>query len=292
VQQPLRISVVIPAYRRADMVGRAVRSALDQVPPPMEVIVVDDCSGDGTAAAASAAGATVIAHETNSGPAATRATGVGAAAGEWIAFLDSDDRWLPGHLATLWANRDGHVLVGAAGRGSADGRLFGHPGPRPKLFRGPADVILPYNRVTPSGAMVRSAALAAAGGVRATHYAEDLDLWIRVLEHGTGVALPQVTFEYFQHDGQASSDLGRMSDGLDAVVAGYENRPWCSRRVVLAAQAMPRWDQCRAALRTGDRKSALRHASAFLRPSRALGLVRLLIIRRRLAGRRQAPAAG
>jgi glycosyltransferase involved in cell wall biosynthesis len=282
----LPVTVVIPAFRRADLVGRAVRSALAQVPPPAEVIVVDDCSGDDTGAVAQAAGATVITHDVNGGQGASRNTGVAAARHEWIAFLDSDDQWFSGHLAQVWTHRDDHVLVGSAGRGSVDGRLYGHPGPGAAIFRTPADVLLPYNRVTPSGALVRRSALDEAGGSRKMRYAEDLDLWIRVLEHGTGIALPTVTFEYFQHDGQVSSDLGKMSVGLDEVVGSFADRPWCSRRVRLAAQAMPRWDQLRAALREGRGRDALRFALPLFHPWRALGLLRLLAMRRRLAARR------
>ena len=96
VSEPLPVTVVIPAYNRPAMVQRAVRSALDQRPrPPAEVLVVDDCSSDDTAAVASAAGATVIRHDVNRGGAAARNTAIRAAGHDWIAFLDSDDELLP-----------------------------------------------------------------------------------------------------------------------------------------------------------------------------------------------------
>jgi glycosyltransferase involved in cell wall biosynthesis len=278
---------VIPAYQRADLIGRAVESALSQVPPPVEVIVVDDCSGDDTGAQAAAAGATVLRHDVNLGQGAARNSGVDAAQSPWVAFLDSDDAWDQGHLDHLWRHRDGHVLVASAGRGSRDGRVYGHPGPAPLLLRTPADVIVPFNRVAPSGAMVRKDAIVAAGGFRKMRHAEDLDAWIRLLERGTGVALPMVTFEYRQHPGQVSSDVEGMSTGLDLVVASYAGRPWCSRRVQREAQAMPRWDHMMAARRNGQWHEALRWAGTLLSPNRMLGLVRLLALRRRLARRRQ-----
>jgi glycosyltransferase involved in cell wall biosynthesis len=92
------ISVVIPAYNRADTIGLAVGSVLRQTVGDLEVIVVDDASTDGTAAALGAIGdrrLRVIRHERNAGGSAARNTGIRAAAGDWIAFQDSDDEWLP-----------------------------------------------------------------------------------------------------------------------------------------------------------------------------------------------------
>src|SRR3954454_12177386 len=116
----LPITAVIPAYRCAATIGRAVRSARTQAPPPAEVLVVDDASGDGTDALAAAEGARVIVHELNSGEGASRNSGLAEAREPWVAFLDGDDEWLPGHLSTLWAARDGHVLVGSAALGCGE----------------------------------------------------------------------------------------------------------------------------------------------------------------------------
>src|SRR6478672_8191663 len=107
----LPVSVVIPAWRCAGFAEAAIRSVQAQTAQPLEVIVVDDASGDGTAEAARRLGVTVIEHESNAGVGRTRNDGIEAAAGEWIALLDCDDEWLPQHLETLWAARDGHVLV-------------------------------------------------------------------------------------------------------------------------------------------------------------------------------------
>ena len=92
------ISVVIPAYNRAETISLAVGSVLRQTIGDIEVIVVDDASSDGTVAAIEAVGDArlrVIRHERNVGGAAARNTGIRAAAGDWVAFQDSDDEWLP-----------------------------------------------------------------------------------------------------------------------------------------------------------------------------------------------------
>lgn len=96
-------SVVIPAYNRVHLVGRAIESALSQSVPPDEVIVVDDGSVDGTADLAEAYDGVRCLRLPNGGPAAARNAGAGEARFPWIAWLDSDDFWLDGHLERMRA---------------------------------------------------------------------------------------------------------------------------------------------------------------------------------------------
>lgn len=96
----VRASVVIPTYNRADRVGDAIDSALNQTLADREVIVVDDASSDSTAAVLRGYGdrITHLTHEENRGGSAARNTGIEASSGEYIAFLDSDDTWEPDKL--------------------------------------------------------------------------------------------------------------------------------------------------------------------------------------------------
>jgi len=89
------VSVVIPTYNRAEVVGAAIESVLDQTVKPGEILVVDDGSRDNTGQVCqrfAARGVRYIRQE-NAGASAARNLGIREAAGEWIAFLDSDDRW-------------------------------------------------------------------------------------------------------------------------------------------------------------------------------------------------------
>src|SRR5580700_8639860 len=93
------ISVVIPAYNAARFVGSAIESALAQTSTPLEVLVIDDGSRDDTAAVVQQYAAPVgLLRQSNGGPASARNHGVRVARGEWIAFLDADDTWLPQKL--------------------------------------------------------------------------------------------------------------------------------------------------------------------------------------------------
>ena len=90
------VSVIIPTHDRAATLARAVDSALAQTHTPLEVIVVDDGSTDGTAALLASYGSRIhVVCQTNAGPSAARNRGAAAAQGGILAFLDSDDRWLP-----------------------------------------------------------------------------------------------------------------------------------------------------------------------------------------------------
>ena len=101
------VSVIIPVFNRAHCVGRAIASVLAQETTgcAIELIIVDDGSYDDLAGAVRGFGAAVkcVRHERNRGAAAARNTGVAAARAEYIAFLDSDDTWLPGKLAAQLA---------------------------------------------------------------------------------------------------------------------------------------------------------------------------------------------
>jgi glycosyltransferase involved in cell wall biosynthesis len=97
-----RISAVIPTYNRAHVVGRAVESALAQEFAPSEIVVVDDGSVDSTRSVVESHGEAVrYLYQPNSGVSAARNRGVREAKGKWIAFLDSDDCWLPDHLSRI-----------------------------------------------------------------------------------------------------------------------------------------------------------------------------------------------
>ena len=97
-----RVSIIVPVFNRAATVGRAVASVVAQTLRDWELVLVDDGSDDdlaGAMAAFSDERLRILRHERNRGAAAARNTGIGAARAPLIAFLDSDDEWLPAKLA-------------------------------------------------------------------------------------------------------------------------------------------------------------------------------------------------
>jgi glycosyltransferase involved in cell wall biosynthesis len=98
------ISVIIPLYNKAPYVVRTVRSALEQQPPPAEVLVIDDGSTDDGPRLLEQMpeySRIRLVRQKNSGEGATRNRGLSEMRGDLAAFLDADDEWLPGHLRNL-----------------------------------------------------------------------------------------------------------------------------------------------------------------------------------------------
>lgn len=93
------ISVVIPVYNNSEYIARTIESVLAQTHKPDEIIVVDDGSTDETRQKVTRYEPKVkYIYQTNAGASAARNTGIKTSSGEWIAFLDGDDEWLPEYL--------------------------------------------------------------------------------------------------------------------------------------------------------------------------------------------------
>ncbi|MGA2928733.1 MAG: glycosyltransferase, partial [Solirubrobacteraceae bacterium] len=290
------VCVVIPALDRAAMLPRCLASVWSQRPYlPEEVIVVDDGSQDDTAAVAARLGARVIRHARNLGLAAARNSALEATACEWVAFLDSDDEWLPAHLAHLWHLRDGHSLVGSSvlccgADGGAD-RFHGPVKRKPLVLDSPDPLIATYNVFTVSACMIRRELALALGGFRPVWGVEDFDLWVRALEQHSGICSPQVTVIYHVHDEQMSGQAQRMLRGHREVGEGHRARTGASRALLARWEGVAAWDTMRSALAAGQRRAALVRGLAVLGGSqRILGLA--LLLRSRFIGRRLSARVG
>ncbi|MBI4356148.1 MAG: glycosyltransferase [Candidatus Omnitrophica bacterium] len=182
------VSVIIPTFNRAELVVRAVESVLAQTWPEYEVIVVDDGSTDDTADRLRPyAGRMTLLRQPHAERATARNRGIAASRGAFIAFLDSDDRWLPAKLAddlAVFARSPeaGLVYCGAALIDAAERPL--------KRLRTPwreGQVVEPLvwqtNFIPNSSVTVRRACLEAVGGFREDPQlsgSEDWELWFRL----------------------------------------------------------------------------------------------------------------
>ncbi|UCE54571.1 MAG: glycosyltransferase family 2 protein, partial [Desulfobacterales bacterium] len=98
--KPPLVSVIIPTYNRGWTIKEAIDSVLDQDFRDYELIVVDDGSTDNTPDILKSCGNSIaVLQQSNKGVSAARNSGIGVSAGQLIAFLDSDDLWLPQKLS-------------------------------------------------------------------------------------------------------------------------------------------------------------------------------------------------
>jgi glycosyltransferase involved in cell wall biosynthesis len=211
---PPTLSVVIPTFNRRASLTEALESVRAQTVPPKEILVVDDGSTDGTADADLGPGVTLIPQE-NRGPAAARNRGIREATGDWIAFLDSDDRWAPTKLATQAALVDEEtVLCYAREQGQdSDGKPL-HIRPEKTPDGEALGDLVKGNFVPTSTVIARRDAILEVGGFdeEMTH-SEDWDLWLRLAERGRFAASTEVLSFYRFHEDQLISDRQAMSLG-------------------------------------------------------------------------------
>ena len=181
----MRVSVVIPTYNRADFVREAIISVQQQDYPDIETVVVDDGSRDDTRAVVSGFGPAVqYLWQENRGVSAARNRGVAASTGDLIAFLDSDDLWLPPkvsaqvacfrtrpdmqacHTDEIWIRRGVRVNERRVHRKQGGWQFLAS---------------LPRCLISPSAIMLRRTLWDRLGGFDETLPAcEDYDLWLRL----------------------------------------------------------------------------------------------------------------
>lgn len=206
------VSTVVPTYNRAESLAATVDSVLAQTHEELEVIVVDDASEDDTAAVVESYDDPRVRfrqHDENRGGSAARNTGIEAAEGEYVAFLDSDDRWLPSklerQLAALDSRGEGWVAAYCDVRPPTDGDtsrlawflgdLLGNVEPRAR--EGGDELIaevLTDRLHTSAGStlMVERAVAEAIGGFDESFVRlQDTEFLVRVLERGRLAHVPE-----------------------------------------------------------------------------------------------------
>lgn len=185
-----RVSVIIPTYNRRQYVQEAIDSVLAQTHMDYEIIVIDDGSTDGTGKVLEARYGDRIRYEwqENQGESVARNRGIELACGEFVAFLDSDDLWLPDKLTqqlTLVSAHDdiGMVYGGAWLIDGSGHRISDDPWESyPEATAVPLADLLRGNTVSgPTTVLIRRSTLDRVGGFDPEiRYGEDWDLWIRV----------------------------------------------------------------------------------------------------------------
>jgi glycosyltransferase involved in cell wall biosynthesis len=209
------VSVLVPLYQSEPWIAAALDSALAQTMSDFEVIVVDDGStdgGPGIARAYAERDARVrYLRQENAGLPGARNTGLAAASGEYISFLDADDLWLPDKLERQLAAASDGVLYGDAFIMYDEGEPTSE---RLSEIVSPAsgdifDTLVQYNAVPVLTALVPTELMERFGGFDATQrQVEDWDLWLRMSASGVHFHyLPQPVAVYRTRTTSLSRDV-------------------------------------------------------------------------------------
>jgi glycosyltransferase involved in cell wall biosynthesis len=188
-------SIVMPTFNYAEAISKAIRSVIRQTYRRWELIVVDDGSTDGTGGVAESFGdrrVRVIRRDGHSEqPGLLRNTGVAAARGDIICYLDHDDQWAPGHLAALaaaYADPQVRVLATGCRRVDTGGRVLGGTVPVNMAWHPELQIVSPI--FEPSRVSHRVEVLENAGGWSSGRLGlEDWDLWVRLADLGESFTL-------------------------------------------------------------------------------------------------------
>ena len=180
------VSVIIPTFNRSEKVCRAVSSLLSQTFTDFEVIVVDDCSDDETvySLAQFQGKIRLIRHPKNMGVSAARNTGIKASQGPLIAFLDSDDYWMPEKLETQVLFLRENPGISACQTDEIWIRNGARVNPMRKHIKPSGDIFeqsLKLCLVSPSAVMLRRPLIDCVGLFdEELPVCEDYDLWLRI----------------------------------------------------------------------------------------------------------------
>ncbi|MFN0130109.1 MAG: glycosyltransferase family 2 protein [Verrucomicrobiales bacterium] len=204
------ISVVVPAFNRAHLLGPTLESLLNQTVPAREIIVVDDGSTDDTAGMAESFGPSIrVIRQDNRGPGAARNAGFRAAAGEFIHFFDSDDVAMPNKHAAQLATLEtfgADIACGPWIKGRFDANGF-HPEDLVLQQHGlptidPIKALLSDWSIVPQACLFRRAIVEAAGGFpEDLKIAEDQLMFLRCLLAGGRLAHSPDTLTLYRTDG-------------------------------------------------------------------------------------------
>jgi len=217
------VSVVLPTFNRAHLVGRALESVEAQTFRDIEIVVVDDGSTDDTRGVVELFGRAATLpltyiHQPNRGCAAARNRGLRVARGSFLGFLDSDDAWLPNAVESLvdaLVRSDADFAYSPAIESFADGsERVNHPvaAGHPEAF---AEEHFQHTNLRNGAFMFRRSVLSTVPGLdESLRYNEDSDFIQRVAVRHRSVYCDRPTVRVYHHEGQKSRNRAEIYGAL------------------------------------------------------------------------------
>jgi len=287
VPVPVLVSVVIPAYQCAQYIAETLNSVLAQTFASYEIIVVNDGSPDTNAleqALAPFLPKIRYIRQSNGGPSAARNRGIREARSKYIAFLDSDDTWMPDHLAKQIELLESDPSLSLV---YADSLYLQDDAPVGTAFQNsPQDLHVTFETLVAERCTIgtstvvasRQALLDAGAFEDQRRRSEDFDLWLRMAHRGAGMSYsPAVQVRHRAGNGLAFDDNVMKQAQIDVYekalltlpITGPQAELLCSKTQEL--QARLHLETARQALREGrffEAEAAARQAGSFLKSTK------------------------
>lgn len=227
-----KVSVIIPTHNRAELIGSAIRSVLNQTYQDFEIIVVDDASKDNTEEVISSFNdkrIKYIHHQTNKGEAGARNTGVTNSKGQFIGFLDDDDEWLPSKLQKQVELLErspliiGGVYTTFVMINRADKRVVAQITARKRgaIFN---DMLIKNRVGTPSTVLLRRECFDKVGLFdEGISFGPDYDMWLRISREFDFEYINEPLVKYYVHDNRLSTNTEIQIKGREAILKKHEH---------------------------------------------------------------------
>ena len=214
----MKISVIIPTFNRKKTLGRAIQSVMNQTLSPFEILIIDDGSNDGTEEWVKDNFQNIkYIYQNNHGVSSARNIGIENAYGDWVAFLDSDDEWLPNKLYEQVKAIDSnpemkffHTNEIWIRNGVRVNQMKKHKKYGGYIFEKCLDIC----RVSPSSVLIQKEVFDNIGIFdESLRVCEDYDLWLRITSKYSVVFLDiPLIYKYGGHADQ----LSKVNDGIES----------------------------------------------------------------------------
>ena len=232
------VSIVIPAYDSANQLPEALDSVFKQTYQDFEIIVVDDGSTDDTRELLETYKNRIIyLYQENGGPSKARNTGIRAAKGRYVAFLDADDHWLPPKLEQQIKLIESDPRLGLVfsdakyfdGEPPMDGSYWKQRGcydemiAESRMIRNAFGKLMKINFIMPSTALVKKECFDKSGLFdESLRYVEDKDMWLRISRHYSMACIPYPLVKRRVH-GYSLKQVVSVQESIIHVVKKIEN---------------------------------------------------------------------
>lgn len=226
-----KVSVIIPTYNRADFLNKCVNSVLEQTLEDYELIISDDASTDRTkqyVESISDPRVVYICNKTNRGVAATRNSALKISRGEYIAFLDDDDEWLPEKLSLQLDKIEksppdvGGIYTGVSYLDLELGKVTSVSDPH---IRGDIiNDILPENFLVTSSLLFRKSCFKKLGVFDERFpFGEDFDMWIRIASRYKFDFISEPLVKYAIHKQKITFNYSKVISGLELLLSKHKD---------------------------------------------------------------------